>query len=329
MTPRAARVPAAAVLLALGLGVAGCSGGATTLPAQPSETTVYPVVVVGQAAHILDAVDAGVGAATRAADAAALAVRASGPYLAIAQARFTIDRSRGTAASPAPVVDRAGLVVPTEREWPRFFLAVGSSTGQTTPVLRVLRCPDPRSPYALWAQLSLLPGTTVPDAAPGGEAAAVAPDASDGLLMSPADALAHYADLLTVGAKSRFADQFAPDAFSKQNDERVAADRDQLASVATTQSRHTAVAGSLVAVRTADGGVLVVGELRQDYVITVKPGQAVTVSPDLAALGGHASYTRSVTRTSVEVVALSVPPADSGPVLVVAAEKGDVQVGGS
>ena len=70
------------------------------------------------------------------------------------------------------------------------------------------------------------------------------------------------------------------------------------------------------------------GELKQQYVITVKKGKgAVDVTDqDLAALaGGQKKIKTSLTRTAVEIVVLQVPPRGKGLITVIAAQKGDVK----
>lgn len=74
-----------------------------------------------------------------------------------------------------------------------------------------------------------------------------------------------------------------------------------------------------------------IGRLRQTYTVKVKPdsGKVKVRDADLAALAGskdELQFSKSFTRSAVEVVVLHVPAKDSKErIRVVAAEKGDVE----
>jgi hypothetical protein len=194
--------------------------------------------------------------------------------------------------------------------------------------------PSARAPYGLWAQLHLLPGAALPAAAPGAAGVQALAPTAQGLVMTPAAVAARYADVLNRGAVSGYASSFARDDFRAQVEQRLAADRAAIVTpgFATLSSAHTPIPGAVYALRTSDGGALVLVALRQVYVAVVRSG-AVTVDADLAALAGRAGrlqFTRSLTRTSVEVLAFQVPATTlGGPVRLVAASKADTSATGS
>ena len=194
-------------------------------------------------------------------------------------------------------------------------------------MLQILTSAAARSPYGLWGQPVMLPGATLPEvAAPDSGAPVVAPDAS-GLVLAPKDVLPGYASYLNDAARAKGSDNFKRGTFSDQIENRLAADKKALKAVADVSSTHTVVTGDPLALRTKDGGALVIGALRQTYKITVKKGKGqVQVSdPDLAALdGGKKTFSKSFTRTAIEVLVFRVPPRGSGPITVIAAQKGDV-----
>jgi len=240
--------------------------------------------------------------------------------------------TRRRTPGPATRLAPSTVFVPQAGPWPRWFVEAGTASGRPTPVLRVLRSPVAREPYAVWAELAVLPGATVP--APVGDPAgapSVGPHGS-GLAMSPAQVAIRYADLLNRGRASAYAAAFADDDFRAQLGERLAGDRKRIMStaVATLTSTHATVAGTGWGVRTGDGGALVVVELRQTYRVTVDArGGVVRADPDLAALGGRKEFTHGLVRTATEVLAFSVPASSKSPIRLVAAVKGDLSVAGS
>ena len=330
MTRVSKRTRASRLTLGLGglaLGVAACGSGATEVTDPPPEQTAHPVVALGQARSVLDAVESALlrGVDPTAAGSAADA-RLAGPYREIAVADAKIAAERKTeVAEPAPV-QQVRLIVPTTKSWPRFFVAVGTTSKTSTPVIRVLTSPTPRAPYGLWAEALMLPGATLPETAPAGTGSAlVAPD-TDGLAATPKEALSAFAGYLNAGSTA--SKQFQRSVYSDQLLQRLADDRKALKAVASVSSKHTVGSSEPLALRTADGGALVFGELKQEYVITIKKGKgAVDVTDnDLAALaGGQKKINKSLTRTAVEVVVLNVPPRGKGLITVIGAQKGDVK----
>ena len=318
----ATRRIATAALIALLL--AGC-GSEQPLVAKPAaDTRTHPVVAARQATGILDRIDSALGSADPA--------RVGGPYLEIRTARRKQAQARKLTSPTPPAPGRTRLVVPSSTGWPRFFLAVGQRTGQSTPSLRLLLSQQARAPYQLWADLVMLPGATLPEMPPVDPGAeALAPSGPADLLRSPLDALTRYADVLTRGPASPDAKSFAPNTFTTQVTGQQQTDRTGLAKIATVTATHAVVPDTVFAVRTADGGALVVGRLQQKVSIVVKPdaGTVKVSDLDLAALAGRSVFRKSVTRVSAELVALYVPPAGSTLIDVIAAEKADLTVTGS
>lgn len=326
-----ARVPVAAALtlsLAASLaGLAACGTGEQRVAATTTDATAHPVVALGQARTILDSVDASLVQGAQVGTAAGFGARVIGPFREITLARQKEDAARKVRPVAPSAVDRVRLLVPISSSWPRFFVAVGSPSGQATYVLRLLQSPSPRSPYGLWAELTMPPAATLPEIAAATQGAAlVAPDAT-GLMASPREVVAHYADLLTRGDASTWAKQFGRNTYTDQVLSTVATDRKHVAGVAEITSQHKPGTEGPFAIRTADGGALVIGELRQEYMVKVKKGgRSVNVGDaKLAALaGGKARFSSYFRRNAVEVIAFYVPPAGQGTITVVAAEKGDV-----
>lgn len=330
-------VPAVLVLL-LGActGDDAASSGPTAVTAPAGPAWGYPAVAAGQVQQLDTAADTALAAAVSQRDTAAAAGRVTGPAAQLLDADLAVAKARGRAPEQPTRLAPSVVLVPQAGPWPRWFVSAGTAPGHPTPVVRVLRSASPREPYAVWAELAVLPGATVP--APLGDPAG-APSlgpTGTGLVMTPAQVAVRYADVLNRGRASTYAAAFADDAFRGQLGDRLAADRKRIVSsaVATVLSAHAPVAGTGWGVRTADGGALVVVELRQSYRVTVDArGGVVRADAELAALAGREEFTRGLVRTSTEVLAFAVPAARataaSSPVRLVAAVKGDVAVTGS
>jgi hypothetical protein len=326
---RARRWVRGAVLLCAGtltLGACGTAGRTVSDPAP--DNRAYPVVAPGQAGSILQAVDATRVASVDPKDVNAADPRLVGPFreLLLAQAK-TNEKRKKRARTPA-VIKRVRLLVPAQRAWPRFFVAVGDTRDESTYLLQVLTTPTARTPYGLWAQPVMLPGATLPEVISSDTGApVVSPDAS-GLVLAPKDVLAGYAEYLNKRALTPNSKNFRRSTYSDQILDRLAADQKALKAVATVTSTHSVVPGEPFALRTKDGGALVIGALSQEYKISVKKGKGtVGVSDaDLAALaGGKKSFSKSFTRTASEVLVFRVPPRGGGPITVIAAQKGDIE----
>jgi hypothetical protein len=321
------RVRGVLVVAAATLGLVACSSGASTVPAPPKDDRAYPVVADGQARSILLAIDGALVRGIDVKDVKATDARLNGPYrqLQIADARS--DNRRKLKQKAPAAVARMRLVVPAQNSWPRFFLAVGNSKDESTPLLQVLTSKSARSPYGLWAQPAMLPGATLPPTASVTTGTPVVPMDDGSLVMQPKDVLAAYAGYLNESGRSKDSKNFRRSTYSDQLIGRLAADRKALKKVATLSSKHDPASETTFAVRTADGGALVIGALRQTLTVKVKKGTGtVTLTdPELAGLAkGKKSFSKSFTRVALEVLVFTVPPKNGGPISVVAAQKGDI-----
>lgn len=328
---RRGRVALTAVPVLTALLLSGCQEDEVHMAAAGPEVGPSTAVTVAQAKEISTRVQDALAAGNEAQKVSAFGPRVTGPYRELAAARMAVEKRKKV---DGPAVSSLGDVrhlVPIQPRWPRFFVLAGRSSSSVTPVLRVLRSEEPRDPYALWAELTFVPGATLPSVAgPARGAEALPPDAS-GLVMTPAQAVSRYAQVLEKGTAAKHAKSFARDELREQLAQRLAEDRKALKGIAGDYTdTHAVDEDSVLALRTADGGALVVGLLREKYVITVRSGAGkITPRGDLARLAKRSSFTKKLTRTSLEVVALAVPRAGGGNVRLIAAQKGDVALTGS
>ena len=327
-TTTARRAATAALLLGVGAGLAGCS---TPVPQpQPqAQADSLPALEDAQVDRVLTGLEETVEAGDAAQDAAALAPRLQGAALSLRQAGYTVRTAVPTAPEPAPVGGEALLeAVPPAGEWPRWFLAVTRASETDVPQVSVLAQASARDPYRLSASATLLPGTTLPELDTEEELAVpVAADSAEGLVMTPADAVARYADVLTTGSASQWAGTTADDIFRQQVLAEADAERTAVGAYYGYASTHAPRAGEVWGLRTADGGALVVGVV--DGARTFTPNAAgirQVLPPEVAALAGRPDAAGSTVRTA-EVLVLAVPPEGSTePLRLLAGNRGVVAV---
>jgi hypothetical protein len=223
------------------------------------------------------------------------------------------------------------------------MLTVARPDGAATAQLSVLRSADARTPYRVAARVDLLPGAALPRTAPVEQGAAVlGPDAT-GLVATPRRAVADYATLLRTGHTGRTArtdenrtdekqltsgTPFAPDVVVRSVRDNATSQARGVAAVATFTQDHRVEPDSFSVLRTADGGALVVAAVDRVDRFRVRKG-AGTIKPPAAytALAkGVTRITRRADVTTVQLVAMVLPPAGGGPARVVGFSEHPVQV---
>ncbi|WHP18542.1 hypothetical protein [Cellulomonas sp. ES6] len=325
------RPVAAALAVAAALGLGAC---AAPLP-EPAPDAVPavppPVLTVAQSDDVLSAVGTVLAAGDEALDPSGLKARLSGPALAIRTSEYA--RAAATNGERPPVtipLTAQTTIVPDTAAWPRTQMVVTEQPDDLqAPLLLVLEQRSPREPYRLWGWARLGPSVQMPATAePEIGSEPVAPD-DDSLLLTPTEAVAQYADVLTNGDASEHAGTFPEDFFRSA----LTAARDQTASslqeVATVAETVAPVDGEVTALRTADGGAIVVGELSTVTTITLSQGSITLSDPFDVALAGRDSVSSNLVRTWTDVVALYVPPSGGDEqVQVLAAEHARTAVTG-
>ena len=326
--------------------LAGCTSSAPLAPQPRAQQGPRPALTASQLQRVVEG-EAGVvevvDRADRALDADRAGQRLGGAALQAREAAYTVAKAargaQGGDPATAPSVRSLGgarllEAVPAATAWPRTVVIIGdpattgadgeepatdgaesgvvAPTGARAPVLTVLVQESPREPYKVLARANLLPGSTFPpltqrDAAV--QAVPAAADDSGGLVSSPRQVLADYADVLTRGKASDHYAGFAEGAFT----DTVLAEQQQQDQAsgrfADFSVQHTPRKDVLWSLRTADGGAVVVGVI--DAVRTLAAnaeGVTLNASPEVAALGGAPTSTEQ-TVTTAETVAVVIPPA--------------------
>lgn len=303
----------ASVAVAVGLVTTACS---TPVPQPTPEATVtQPALSLDQDTAILGKVGDVLAVADKKRDAKALSQRLSGPALAMRTAELEVAKKLKSdddvTALPTKVQT---VVVPTSTTWPRAAFAVSAQpSGTEPPRLLALKQGSARDDYALWGWARLFPGITMPTfAAPGTGSGAVASDDST-LVVTPKTAVASYVDVLNKGSDSKHAKSFAKDAFRTGLATKAAAldkNKDFKSAKGKYSETFTAAKSDPVAIRTADGGALVMADASAVEKTSAESKAKIAPSTDATkALFGDTTPTNTLVVKYRDVFALYVPPA--------------------
>jgi hypothetical protein len=296
------------------------------MPRQAPERV--PVVADVQADRVQTAVEAALAEADETLDPAPLAPRVTGSALELRQARYIIRRQLPDQAPPEVLSGERVLdIVPATEGWPRYYLSVTRADEAAVPQILVMTQAGPRDPYQLTTYATLLPGVTLPPTPPADEGSeALDPGERSGLVATPADVVARYADVLAEGEGSEFAEAFGEDAFSTQVQGEQAAESEAVSAFYGYSVTHVPRQDAVWALRTSDGGAIVVGVIDSTRTFAVTtPGAMLPLPADLAVLAGKPVAGDSASVSSTEVVAVAVPPEDGeAPLQVIAAARGAV-----
>jgi hypothetical protein len=318
-----ARRRGAACLAAVGvvsLLLAGCTVEPPT-PA-PDAPAIAAVVSEGQERNILDAVAASIAQHDKASVADGLRARMTGHALSMREAELRLAEATGDEKWRTDLSMRTQqLVLPSDQGWPRTSYAVQAQPDNAeTPALMVFDQASAREQYKVWGYVSLVPGASLPPfAQPELGSAAVAPDDDTSLVRSPQDALAGYAEVLGKDADAKAAGAFDDDRL-RQNLRTLATSQTSVADWAETKGKYSYTAEvepsqGLRAVRTADGGALVLGALTGTQAIEVGQEGAKIKTDALPsaqqALFGDQTETNRLRTQYRDFVALYVPSAGS------------------
>lgn len=333
--PRRRRARRSALLSAVAaLTVAVLAACASPVPQPAPEAAPAvppPALTVAQSTRVLDQVGEVLAAGDASLDANVLAPRLTGPALAIRAAEYIRAQATGGERTPVTIPTTAQTtIVPDTDTWPRTQLVVTEQPDDLqAPLLLVLRQESPREPYQLWGWARLGQSVQMPATADAAEGSAPVAADDTTLLLSPTDAVAQYADVLTNGDSSPYVATFPSDFYRVAVGEARAQTVASLQAVASVTETVAPVADQVMALRTVDGGAIVVAQLTTVTTATLSQGSITLNDPFDAALAGKTSVTSNLVRTWTDVVAMYVPPAGGGEqVQVLAAEHARTSVTG-
>jgi len=279
-----------------------------------------PVLTEEQDTQVFTAVSDTVAKADKALTGKDLKPRVTGPAYEVRASQLAVAKERDNAELVTDIPSESQqMIIPTTEGWPRTSFSITTATKDLeTPRLVAFEQASARADYKMWSWVQLIPGVVMPafaDAGIGSEA--VAAD-DDTLVATPTDALAQYADIVTLGAKkSSFAKSFdLPDA-----DLVAAAASDAAAwrgidnfeeTGAEYTQKFTARKDEVRSVSTADGGALVMGVLDGKTSVEAEEDSKIpALSETQKALLGDADPTNRLDTEYTDMVALYVPPKDS------------------
>ena len=304
-----------ATVLATGL-LAGC---AEELPTPKPEAPVAAAVVTqSQEREILDKVAGVVGKVDKASQAEKLRARLDGPALDIRETQLKVAAAR---KDKEPLTDLTmemqQVILPSDQEWPRSSYAITVQPKDlTTPVLMAFDQATARDQYKLWGWVRLLPGVTMPQFAEADLGSPAVPADDESLKATPEAAIKQYASVLTVDKDSKYADSFADDDlrqfFRDYGKLQVDAINKEECKGAF-EVAYEPTKSPVKAVRTADGGALVMASMISQETITAKE-EGCEIGPPTKttqALWGDADVSNVVEVNYKDMVAMYVPPKES------------------
>lgn len=284
---------------------------AATEPAAPEGTAAaaFPNLLDSQVERIAASVAAAVAAGDNAKDAKELAPRVAGMALAVRTSNYKIRATvaKHPAIEPVEATQMLAQVVTNNRSWPRSSMVVTQGESNKLPQLLTLVQENPRENYLLIQATPLLPGQTFPKVDKEGTAP-VPLDSTDGLLLSPKAAIAKLTDRLTA-SNSKYKDSFNDSVYIASVlalQKKIVAD----AKDASYVFSHKPDLDSALAMRTADGGAMVVVGNDFGIAATSKDEATLKVGEDAAAFTGGRETVDGFTLNYAEPVVMYIPPAE-------------------
>ena len=210
---RAAKRTAILVIPILGLGgLASCASEVEqpvdeeVLVGEVEGPAPYPVVTEAQFERVMSRIARQIAAADDTLDASLLGPRMGEPAVTMREAAYRLRNADSELGTLVPIPEGpVRLLVPQQsREWPRVvFAVIQDATVPDAPSLGVvLRQESPRTNYRLHYAVSLAPDTMLPSFHQPSVGTARLARQSQLLLLSPADTVTGYADILGEGSQS-------------------------------------------------------------------------------------------------------------------------------
>lgn len=299
--------------------VTGCAQTPLPTPAAAAEGD-SPALTEEQNLLILAEIDQVLSEAGAARNPELLPERLTGPALYVRSSQLRVaDIINDDSLVTVLPASFQQLIIPTTTTWPRTAFAITNVTEELQPPrLLALVQASPRDQYKLWGWVQLLPGVQMPAFDDPRVGSAELPPDDDSLKLTPTEAVRQYADLLSNRDASAYLANFEPvesDHFRDFITRLVAAQEAALAEdrVEGTYSLVAQPAGStILAVRTDDGGALVMAELITDERLQAVEGAVLTPQTQTAlALLTGSEFTNILTAQYRDIIALHVPAAGS------------------
>lgn len=331
MRSRITKLLAAVAAMGLTLGLGACEGRIPEPQAAPADVDQIPDLTEEQESKIRASILETLDQASQNMSGDGLSARVTGPMLDVRNSAIAVGKATGgldkTNTIPS---DMMQTVIPVDSGWPRTVYTITTTTeDQQSQRLLVFTQDSPRQNYKLWGVARLFAGAQLPRFTVPEIGTQMGLPNDTGLVATPQEAVERYADVLQNGANSEFADQFADDSL-----------RQTIASVAQTVQEgmernngtqtqtFTVVPDAIKIMRSSDGGDLVVAQINSEWTRAAGDGrESLPASDEEQALFGDGTATSTMKVTYVNIVALYVPPEDSGEqITAVGAERKPIKV---
>lgn len=220
---------------------------------------------------------------------------------------------------PGPTLYTA--LTSTSAEFPRVAIALSTpevAEGEDSTVFSflALRQEDARSPYTTWGWAQQMDGVEIPEKLPnaltGSEPVGLE---AEGLLMTPKDALALYAKVLSDGNGPDSEDQLAPNPYQDTVHDQIQAERASLNEdveedvAPTVKEVYEVVEDDLLGLRLEDGGAIVMSTFTSTRTLTIRADATLSYDEEnpITDVLGTRELTDELVRTYGTTVALYIP----------------------
>lgn len=315
MTRNVSRAGIAIVALPLVLTFLG--GCAPELPSNPAvaQDIAIPALTTEQSIKVAAATGEVLSASDAEKDSELLGARVSGPALDLRSAEYKIAKSTkdDKSITELPSVMQS-MFLTTSQSWPRTMFAVSERPQNLEPErLMVYTQDSARKDYTLWSYLTLFPGITVPTFASAESGTTEVTEADESLQMKPTEALEAYAALLKSDSKENKAKfDVEKDTFYTTIADRRKTLKDAAKEIEGSYKETFKVGSDWKALRTLDGGALVVGTIETVGTLKGEEGAVVTPSAlEKAFLKKDQKPSNALSVKRTALVAVYVPAKDN------------------
>ncbi len=301
--------------------LSGCANEAELPKATAATETARPALTVTRFEQVQSNIFDSLASADEELNGEALAERVTGPFASMRNAEYKLKSILADSMSLERLSDSADqTMISAADDYPHAAVSImAEPAGSSAKTIDVFVQPSARENWSLWGVADILPGATVPALKFGEEGGTVlASDSAEGLVASPDDVLAGYTTLASTRTDSKGL-RFADDAWLAKMAEAQDANAETTADTGTATMSFEPGENGTIAVRTADGGALVFGQVNVTTTISVTAeGGSVDIAGggNIAALGtGNANDSLTVTDTMTAhyttVIVFNVPAADA------------------
>lgn len=310
------------------LGLAGCQNPevAAVIAEGPTSTTPatakapYPAVTELQFSRILNKVSEGIQAGDDQLSETAFGDRVISPTLEARRAAYIVRRADTESGVLTPVpASPVRLVLPQQTaSWPRsvFGIIQDEQDEQSPSLAVVLRQETPRDNYRLSYTVVLAPQVQLPDLPSASVGAAKLSQDSKLTLISPAEVVEQYSDVINKGTESAFAGSFAlatDRLFGLVGPSAQALRQESFGETVEVTWNTQPTDAEVVAFATAGGGAVVLATVQEkETVRPIQSGATVNASVAVRALTSLSQSSRGFDVLSNIQILWYVPPVGSG-----------------